>query len=303
MKLIIENWRKYLNEETIDYGPLYIFEGDNVKQTSFYDALHMLNENEEDSIETFLENWERSVDYHIEQLNENALADMADNPVLYLSTQAFLFLDKVKDKVIKYADKVIGIINKIRAFLKRFEQENPMLYKIGSFLIKVIVAILVMYAISYIFGGGQALAGDSPLGKDFPYQALAGDLTATDVGPDGFHLVDKVIATKEQLKIIGKIASEVGLEEIGKEITEMANSPQNTEVGIFKGQLSRNSDTYKVIMRGVAKLEQNEQTRELAKVAAEAAKNATETFEVTITDPEMLAQQAKLKAQLKASGL
>ena len=56
-------------------------------------------------------------------------------------------------------------------------------------------------------------------------------------------------------------------------------------------------------MRGVAKLEQNEQTRELAKVAAEAAKNATETFEVTITDPEMLAQQAKLKAQLKASGL
>ena len=303
MKLIIENWRKYLNEETIDYGPLYIFEGDNIQETSFYDALHMLNENEEDSIETFLENWERSVDYHIEQLDENVLSDMAKNPVLYLSTQAFLFLDKVKDKVIKYADKVIGIINKIRAFLKRFEQENPMLYKIGSFLIKVIVAILVMYAISYIFGGGQALAGDSPLGKDFPYQALAGDLTATDVGPDGFHLVDKVIATKEQLKIIGKIASEVGLEEIGKEITEMANSPQNTEVGIFKGQLSRNSDTYKVIMRGVAKLEQNEQTRELAKVAAEAAKNATETFEVTITDPEMLAQQAKLKAQLKASGL
>lgn len=303
MKLLFENWRKYLNEATIDYGPLYIFEGDNIQETSFYDALHMLNENEEDSIETFLENWERSVDYHIEQLDENVLSDMAKNPVLYLSTQAFLFLDKVKDKVIKYAGKVIGIINKIRAFLKRFEQENPMLYKIGSFLIKVIVAILVMYAISYIFGGGQALAGDSPLGKDFPYQALAGDLTATDVGPDGFHLVDKVIATKEQLKIIGKIASEVGLEEIGKEITEMANSPQNTEVGIFKGQLSRNSDTYKVIMRGVAKLEQNEQTRELAKVAAEAAKNATETFEVTITDPEMLAQQAKLKAQLKASGL
>ena len=303
MKLLFENWRKYLNEATIDYGPLYIFEGDNIQETSFYDALHMLNENEEDSIETFLENWERSVDYHIEQLDENVLSDMAKNPVLYLSTQAFLFLDKVKDKVIKYAGKVIGIINKIRAFLKRFEQENPMLYKIGSFLIKVIVAILVMYAISYIFGGGQALAGDSPLGKDFPYQALAGDLTATDVGPDGFHLVDKVIATKEQLKIIGKIASEVGLEEIGKEITEMANSPQNTEVGIFKGQLSRNSDTYKVIMRGVAKLEQNEQTRELAKVAAEAAKNATETFEVTITDPEMLAQQAKMKAKLKASGL
>lgn len=288
MKLLFENWRKYLNEETMDYGPLYIFEGDNVQQTSFYDALHMLNENEEDSIETFLENWERSVDYHVEQLDENALADMAKNPVLYLSTQAFLFLDKVKDKVIKYAGKVIGIINKIRAFLKRFEQKNPTLYKIGSFIIKIIVAILVMYAISYIFGGGQAMAGD---------------LTIQDVGPDGFHLVDKVVASEEQLKIIGQAASEVpDLESIGKEILQMANSPQNTEIGVFRDQLSRNSETYDVIMHGIAKLEKMEQTKELARVAAEAAKNATETVNTTFTDPELLAQQAKMKAQLKASG-
>ena len=289
MKLLMENWRNYLNEKSIDYGPLYIFEGDNVKQASFYDALHTLNENEEDSIKTFLENWERSVDYHIEQLDENAIADMAKNPVLYLSTQALLFLDKVKDKVIKYAGKVIDIINKIRAFLKRFEQKNPTLYKIGSFVIKIIVAILVMYAISYIFGGGQALAGD---------------LTIQDVGPDGFHLVDKVVASEEQLKIIGQAASEVdGLESVGKEILQMANSPQNTEVGIFKGQLSSYSETYKTIMHGVAKLEKMEQTKELARVAAEAAKNATETVNTTFTDPELLAQQAKLKAQLKASGL
>ena len=85
MKLLFENWRQYLaeSEKTQDCGHLYLFEGDTVRKTSFYDALSLLSENE-NAIETFLENWERSVDYHIEQIDEGALADMASNPVLYL---------------------------------------------------------------------------------------------------------------------------------------------------------------------------------------------------------------------------
>ena len=46
---------------------LYLFEDDNITKTSFYDALNLLSENE-GAVETFLENWERSVDYHIERL-------------------------------------------------------------------------------------------------------------------------------------------------------------------------------------------------------------------------------------------
>ena len=67
MKLLLENWRKYLveSEKAQDYGYLYLFEGDTVRKTSFYDALNLLSENE-NALETFLENWERSVDYHIE---------------------------------------------------------------------------------------------------------------------------------------------------------------------------------------------------------------------------------------------
>ena len=264
MKLLFENWRKYLNEETMDYGPLYIFEGDNVQQTSFYDALHMLNENEEDSIETFLENWERSVDYHIEQLDENALSDMASNPVLYLSTQAFLFLDRLKDKVIKYAGKVIGIINKIRAFLRRFEKKHPTLYRIGSIAIKVIIVVLIAYVIYHIFSGGgcglsESLQEGVCLGRE-AYDLDAGKVT------------QKIIANEDQLRKIGEAAQNTehaDLQEIGRKLIDMANSPND-----FRAGYEVSGDTLTVIKRGVASLEKSE-LRNVAQKAAEAAMEAS----------------------------
>ena len=50
MKLLFENWREYLaeSEKAQDCGYLYIFEGDTVRQTSFYDTLNLLNENNND---------------------------------------------------------------------------------------------------------------------------------------------------------------------------------------------------------------------------------------------------------------
>ena len=43
-KLIMENWRGYMkeNEEAALYGDLYLFEGDEVSKTSFYEAINML---------------------------------------------------------------------------------------------------------------------------------------------------------------------------------------------------------------------------------------------------------------------
>jgi hypothetical protein len=296
MKLLLENWRQYLaeSEKAQDYGYLYLFEGDTVRKTSFYDALNLLNENE-NAIETFLENWERSVDYHIEQIDEAALADMSSNPILYLSTQAFMLLDRVKEKAIKYAGKILGVINKVRSFLSRFEEKHPTLYKVGTFAIKIVVAILVIYAISHIFGGGDAQAGNLVGAPKY----------------EGGEIVQKVIANEDELRKIGDAASKVeGLKEVGKEILNVANNPQDVTGGIG-GDISHKAQ--KVIEHSLAQLRAEELATQnarvfgpmidAAKAAADGATEAIRVTQTTISDPDMLAQQKKMADALKASGL
>ena len=219
MKLLLENWRKYLaeSEKAQDYGYLYLFESDTVRKTSFYDALNLLSENE-NAIETFLENWERSVDYHIEQIDEAALADMASNPILYLSTQAFMLIDRIKEKAAKYAGKILGVVNKIRSYMQRFEEKHPVLYKVGSFAIKLIVVALTFYVLSSILGGSDAAAGDF---------VAPGFDDAT-----GEYIANKVIASENELRYIGKNLQTMegeGLAELGKEIISIADNPQDSE--------------------------------------------------------------------------
>ena len=287
MKLLFENWRKYMaeSEQAQDYGHLYLFEGDTVRKTSFYDALNLLSESES-TIEIFLENWERSVDYHIEQIDENALSDMASNPVLYLSTQAFMLVDRMKEKAAKYAGKILGVVNKIRSFMQRFEEKNPTLYKIGSFAIKIIIAMLVLYAINHIFGGGDAMAGDVMSRPTM-------DLSTGEISQE-------IIANKQQLLKIGEAASQVeGLQDIGGEILQIANAPEDVTAGI--GQ-DIGGKLLKVIERGVAALEKTE-AKALADAAGKAAKNSTEVTSTTFSNPEMIAQEKKMAEALKASGL
>ena len=71
MKLLLENWRKYVaeSEQASHYGDLYLFENDTLTKTSFYDALNTLSESDGD-VDTFLENWEKSVDYQLGLLKE-----------------------------------------------------------------------------------------------------------------------------------------------------------------------------------------------------------------------------------------
>lgn len=286
MNLLMENWRQYLDEseKAQDYGYLYLFEGDTVRQTSFYDALHLLNENE-NAIETFLENWERSVDYHIEQLNEAALADMANNPVLYLSTQAFLFMGRIKDKVVKYAAKLIGIVNKIKNFAERFKEKHPTIYKIGAFAAQLIIAIIVLYILSAIFGSGEAQAGEVLGRPEFPADPATG---RTDYAAD---LVQRVMASEEELRKIGEAASNTsGLEEVGQELLEIANNPADVEGGIG-GDLSWKAQ--KVIEHSVAKLREMD-AQKLADAAAQVADNVpdVQVTSVTMQNKPAMAQQA-----------
>jgi hypothetical protein len=296
MKLLLENWRQYLaeSEKAKDYGYLYLFEGDTVRKTSFYDALNLLSENE-NAIETFLENWERSVDYHIKQIDEAALADMASNPILYLSTQAFMLLDRVKEKAIKYAGKILGVINKVRGFLSRFEEKHPTLYKMGTFAIKIVVAILVIYAVSHIFGGGDAHAGDLVGHSEF----------------EGGEIVQKVIASEEELRKIGEAASKVeGLEEVGQEILNVANNPQDVTGGIG-GDISYKAQ--KIIDHAISQATSEELSAQNQKtfqalldkvvVSAEQAKDTARVIQATISDPAT-AEKAKQAADIaKQHGL
>ena len=306
MKLLLENWRQYLaeSEKAQDYGYLYLFEGDTVRKTSFYDALNLLNENE-NAIETFLENWERSVDYHIEQIDEAALADMSSNPILYLSTQAFMLLDRVKEKAIKYAGQILGVVNKVRSFLSRFEEKHPALYKMGAFAIKIVVAILVIYVISHIFGGGDAQAGDVLNAPDFPIDPATG---AKDYSSD---MVQTIKMAEKDLRELAEACSNVeGLKEVGQELLEIANNPADVDGGIG-GDLSWKAQ--KVIEHSLSQMRAEDLAPQNARVfgpmidaAKAAADGATETIRVTqttISDPDMLAQQKKMADALKDSGL
>ena len=295
MKLLLENWRRYLSEseKAQDYGYLYIFEGDTVRKTSFYDALNLLSENE-NAIETFLENWERSVDYHIEQLDEGALSDMASNPVLYLSTQAFMLIDRMKEKAVKYTGKILGVVNKIKSFMQRFEETHPVLYKVGGLAIKIIVVALAFYVLSSIMGGSEAAAGDF---------VAPGFDDAT-----GEYIANKVIASEEELRYIGENLQTMegdGLAELGKEIISIADNPQDSERIIDVGRKAESAiKTYfKVLAEQGAEIDES---GKLGKKAQEMANNLPEwaqpaksggvTAEIAITQLKLAAQDGSKQA-------
>lgn len=290
MKLLLENWRQYLaeSEKTQDYGYLYLFEGDTVRKTSFYDVLNLLSENE-NAIESFLENWERSVDYHIEQLDENALSDMASNPVLYLSTQAFMLIDRMKEKAAKYVGKIIGVVNKIRSFMQRFEEKHPVLYKVGSFAVKLIIVALAFYVLSSILGGSDAAAGD--------FVAPGFDDVTREYVPN------KVIASEDELRYIGNFLQKIdegdGLAEIGKEIISIADKPEDSrrilDVG-YKAEAAIKGTLRSMAEQGV----EIDSSGNLVKKAQEMVNNLPEWAQGTKSGgvtAEMAINQLKLAAQ------
>tara|TARA_B100000700_G_scaffold330620_1_gene457824 strand:+ start:2405 stop:3541 length:1137 start_codon:yes stop_codon:yes gene_type:complete len=121
MKLLMENWRKFVaeTERTKNYGDLYLFENDSIQKVSFYDRFSTLNENEDD-FEVFLEQWERSVDYVLNNLEEQkafhytapkkkTAIDQAEAAVLETGIQAYTLLQRggaAVGKVMNFAKKL-----------------------------------------------------------------------------------------------------------------------------------------------------------------------------------------------------
>ena len=132
MKLLLENWRQYLNESenSSHCGDLYLFENDTVTKTSFYDALNTLSESDND-VDAFLENWEHSVSYMFESLDEAAGVpietgiESIDDAILKASTQAWMIQNKFKEKAV---NKVLSVSKKINDFADK----NPKTVKVAK---------------------------------------------------------------------------------------------------------------------------------------------------------------------------
>ena len=198
MKLLMENWRAYLSEaENSDiYGNLYLFEGDEVSNTSFYEAINTLSESDDDT-DKFLENWERSVEYMLEniKLNEQSSGSVLDDAVLKASTQAYMAIAKLKGKAV---GPVINVMKK----LKSFEQKNPKTAKALKFTLKGLAVAVATAGLSTALasGGGpeeiqavaDALASVAPDVADGVAQVAQAD------GTEYVEVAKQVVSNQEQ---------------------------------------------------------------------------------------------------------
>ena len=225
MKLIIENWRQYLveSEQVSRCGDLYLFEGDTVTKTSFYDALNTLSESDND-VDTFLENWERSVDYMFENLDEampiETGVSSVDNAILKVSTQAWMLQNKLKEKA---AGKVLAVSKKINDFAEK----NPKTVKVAKVVVGGLLAAAAVYGISQILQSGGDASDVMELAQSIQPEdpSLAQDLAecAQEFNPQ------KVAEfAQEQQEVVEKVADtlstagEPALDQVGQAADSVA---------------------------------------------------------------------------------
>jgi hypothetical protein len=149
MKLIMENWRRYSIQEENNYGSLYLFENDSIRETSFYERFNSLQESEGD-LDVFLEEWEKSVDYMLESLNEQTGVKAIDDVILRTSVQAYMALQKGGQAV----GRVLGVAKKLKAALEKKKKENPKLAKVGMFALDALVVGAVAVGVAAIIKSG-----------------------------------------------------------------------------------------------------------------------------------------------------
>jgi len=231
VKLLLENWRGYIKEteKAAIYGNLYLFEGDEISRTSFYDAISTLSESDDDA-DRFLENWERSIDHMLEGLNESIPVEtgvgVIDDAVLKASTQAYMALNKLKGKAV---GSVINVMKK----LKGYGQKNPNVAK----AIKVTVAGLA--AATAAAGVYQLMQSGGDAGA---VQELAQALSAVepDVAKDvaevaqnltpesAVELVNSQEQTVSQVADTLAQSGDQGLQQVAQAAEQVENKYENT---------------------------------------------------------------------------
>ena len=223
MKLLMENWRTYLSEaQTSDiYGSLYLFEGDEVSKTSFYEAINMLSESDDDT-DKFLENWERSVEYMLEniKLNEQSSGSVLDRAIINAGGQAYLAIQKLGGKAFA---PVLNVMKK----LKSYEEKNPKTAKALGFVLKGLAVAVASAGLSTALAGG---------GGTEEIQAVADALAS--VAPDVADSVAQVAKADgtEAVEIAKQVISDQGqeLSQVSDTLSQ-ANDPGLQQIGDAAG--------------------------------------------------------------------
>ncbi len=225
MKLLLENWRQYLNEgeKAVHYGDLYLFENDKVTKTSFYDALNTLSESDDD-VNTFLENWEKSVDYQLGLLREE---DSDAGPIWKLLYQSWALEQKFKAKA---AEKIIAVSKKINDFAEK----NPKTAKFAKYAVGGLLAGAAAYYIHNIVTKGgdasevmelaQALQPEDP---DLAREVVE---CAQDFGPEAVaEFMQGQSDTVEKAADALSTAGEPALEQAAQAADSVAQDVKQTE--------------------------------------------------------------------------
>ena len=126
----MENWNNYVSQGT-RYGNMYVFEDNQVKSVCFYDRLNSLNESADD-FDTFLLEWDKSVEYLFNNLDEQSVGDKAADAYWDTTAQAYQLLQKA---VVNPSTKAVG---SVLGFAKKLKDSGA-LGKVGGHLISGLV--------------------------------------------------------------------------------------------------------------------------------------------------------------------
>ena len=242
MKLIMENWRNYLEQpKTTSY--LIYERGGQLQRVDFNNLLLELDNGKTTQQQAYLM-FEQAFDYGMQQLLEEGVIDLLKKlpgveKVGKLAGQAKekvkaawnkvndFYMDMVLKAIKLAADGTAAFVkygNKIFSSIEKFKKKHPIFYKI-------IVGIIFALIIYSVFGSSNAQAavkvGDVTL-SDFTYQAVQGALNGVGSDPDMAITVGKAQVAFERahqageavnIKDLGPLvnsALEVVVEEMGK---------------------------------------------------------------------------------------
>ena len=135
MKLILENWRTFVQQSENDGGVLYLKENNIITEKSFAEQLSLISESNDEQVSEFLTTWSESVDYALSQ-------DILEEGVMDIVKQAASTLAKLGSKS---WDTVKSVSQKILGFVERFKENNPTIYKMIVGAVITVLSIGLFY--------------------------------------------------------------------------------------------------------------------------------------------------------------
>tara|TARA_R110000737_G_scaffold319807_2_gene331153 strand:- start:189 stop:998 length:810 start_codon:yes stop_codon:yes gene_type:complete len=160
----MENWRRFTELSKRKESVIYLKEGKKMTPVSFDDRLSDLKESK-GSADTFLKEWNASVDHVLKQgeLNEG---------VMDLLSQAANVLSTVGKKS---WGAVTSVTSKVSGFIDRFKESHPDLYKGIKYAIIAVLCIGMFYLIMKVAGKDEVAGAMEQIASfEFPDSTISG---------------------------------------------------------------------------------------------------------------------------------